>query len=61
MRNALTPALPSTAPRQLSMTLQSMKLRGMSSAERGTALVRLASVLLEAAGVAARERDDDER
>ena len=33
----------------------------MSPAERGTALARLASLLLEAAGVAAGERDDDER
>jgi hypothetical protein len=61
MRNAQTPALPSTAPRQLSMTLESRKLRGMNSAERGTTLMRLASMLLEAAGVAVRERDDDER
>jgi hypothetical protein len=43
------------------MTLESRKLRGMNSAERGTTLMRLASMLLEAAGVAVRERDDDER
>ena len=33
----------------------------MSSSERRMALARLASLLLEAAGVAAEERDDDER
>lgn len=33
----------------------------MSPAERGTVLARLASLLLEAAGVAAEERDDDRR
>ena len=33
----------------------------MSPSERSTTLARLASLLLEAAGVAAGERDDDER
>jgi hypothetical protein len=33
----------------------------MSPSERSTVLARLASLLLEAAGVAARESDDDER
>ena len=33
----------------------------MSPSERSTALARLASLLLEAAGVAAGERDDDKR
>ena len=61
MRNLPTPALPSAAPRQLSMPFDSRRLRGMSPSERRTALARLASLLLEAAGVAAGERDDDER
>lgn len=61
MRNLPTPALPSTAPRQLSMVLDSVRLRGMSPSERGAALARLAGLLLEAAGVAVRESDDDER
>jgi len=43
------------------MALDSARLRGMSPAERGTVLARLASLLLEAAGVAAEERDDDRR
>jgi len=33
----------------------------MSPSERGTVLVRLAGLLLEAAGIAAGEHDDDER
>jgi len=61
MRTPPTPALPSIAPRQLSMVLDSVRLRGMSPSERRTALARLASLLLEAVGVAAGERDDDER
>jgi len=61
MKPRPTPALRSKAPRQLSMTLDSVKLRGMSPSERRTALARLASLLMEAAGVAVEERDDDER
>ena len=61
MRNLPTPALPSAAPRQLSMVLDSVRLRGMSPSERGAALAQLAGLLLEAAGVAVRESDDDER
>ena len=34
---------------------------GISPSDRGRALARLARLLLEAAGVAAEERDDDER
>ena len=60
MRNLPTPALP-FAPRQLSMVLDSVRLRGMSPSERGAVLARLAGLLLEAAGVAVGERDDDER
>jgi hypothetical protein len=43
------------------MALDSAKLRGMSPSERGTALARLTNLLLEAAGLTAEERDDDER
>jgi len=49
------------APRQLSIPFDSARLRGMTPAERRTSLARLASLLLEAAGIAAGERDDDER
>jgi len=61
MRSLPTPALLPAAPRQLSIPFDSGRLRGMSPSERGTALVRLASLLLEAAGVAGGEYDDDER
>jgi hypothetical protein len=43
------------------MVLDSVRLRGMSPSERGAVLARLAGLLLEAAGVAVGERDDDER
>jgi hypothetical protein len=55
------PAVPTAAPRQLAMPFDSARLRGMTPAERRIALARLASLLLEAAGVAAGERNDDER
>jgi hypothetical protein len=61
MRNLPIPALPSKPPRQLSMALDSVSLRGMSPSERRTALARLATLLMEAAGVAVEERDNDER
>jgi hypothetical protein len=60
MRSLPTP-LPSAAPRQLNIPFDSGRLRGMSPPERRIALARLASLLLEAADVAAGERDDDER
>ena len=60
MRKWPAPAQSSTVPRQLSMALDSVRLRGMSPSERSTVLARVASLLLEAAGVAAGERDDDE-
>lgn len=49
------------APRQLSIPFDSGNLRGMIAADRETALARLAHLLLEAAGVAAEECDDDTR
>ena len=61
MRNSPASAVRSAAPRQLSMAFDFGRLRGMSPSERGTALARLASLLLEAAGVAVEEHDDDER
>ena len=60
MKSPPTSALPPTAPRQLSIPFDSARLRGMSPSDRSTVLTRLASVLLEAAGVADGERDDDE-
>jgi hypothetical protein len=60
MRSLPTPALPA-APRQLSIPFDSGRLRGISPSDRRAALARLTRLLLEAAGVAAEERDDDER
>jgi hypothetical protein len=48
-------------PRQLSMPFDSGRLRGISPSDRRTALTRLTRLLLEAAGGATEERDDDER
>ena len=42
-----------SAPRQLNMPLDSVKLRAMTPIERGEAVARLACLLMEAAGVAA--------
>jgi hypothetical protein len=61
MKNLPTPVPSPPAPRQLSMPFDSKRLRGMSPSERRTALVGLAGLLLEAAGVAVGEHDDDER
>ena len=55
-----TLALPA-APHQLSIPFASRELRGISASDRRIALARLAQLLLEAAGVAAEERDDDKR
>jgi hypothetical protein len=56
-----SPMLLSAAPRQLCIPLDSARLRGMTPAERRISLARLASLLLEAAGVATGESDDGER
>jgi len=61
MRILPPPAVPSRPRHQLSIAFDSAKLRGMTPTERRIALARLASLLLEAANVAAGERDDDER
>ena len=61
MRNLPAWAQLVTVPRQLSMALDSVRLRDMSPSERRAVLDRLAGLLLEAGGDAAREHDDDER
>ena len=61
MKNSPAPTVLSATPRQLSIPFDSAKLRGMSPSERRAAVTRLASVLLEAANVAAEEADDDQR
>jgi len=61
MKNPPTPALPFKPPRQLTMTLDFVSVRGMSPSEHRTALAQLAALLMEAAGIAAGEHGDDER
>ena len=61
MDNQKTGPAPTTAPRQLSLALDCVKLRGISPPERTVIIVRLARILLEAAGVPTRERDDERR
>jgi len=61
MKTLPIPVVPSAAPRQLSIPFDSARLRGMTSSERGTALARLARLLIEAAGLGMEERDDDGR
>ena len=61
MRNLPASAQSAASPRQLSMALDSVRLRGMSLCERRAVLDRLAGLLLEAGGGAVREHDDDER
>ncbi len=62
MRKPLTSIPPSsTAPRQLSMTLDSMPIQRMNASERATALTQLVHLLMLAAGVPIEERDNDDR
>ena len=61
MKSPPTSVLPLAAPRQLSIPFDAARLRGMTAAERRLSLARLASLLLEAAGVTARESDNGER
>jgi hypothetical protein len=46
-------------PRQLTLALDSVKLRGLSTSERGAVVALLAGLLLEAGGVVERENDND--
>ena len=59
MRNALKPIVGFKLPRQLSMALDSLELRGLRSAERSAVVSRLARLLTEAAGVTIAESGDD--
>ena len=55
---------PSTLPmltQQLSMPLDTPQMRGLSDAERSAVVARLATLLMAAAGVAAKETSDDEQ
>jgi hypothetical protein len=62
-RTDLVPRLkhtPPTVPRQLDLILDDVRLRGMTAAERQTALRSLARLLLEASGIAPQEAGDDD-
>ncbi|TDY15539.1 hypothetical protein B0G81_8596 [Paraburkholderia sp. BL6665CI2N2] len=49
-------------PRQMNMTFDTLELQGMNSAQRARAITYLASLLMQAAGVATpKEHNDDER
>ena len=56
------PESPTTPPppRQLLIAFDSTRLRGMSPTERRHAVTCLATLLVEAAGVEAEGRDDDQ-
>lgn len=56
-----TPPSPTTTPHQLSIAFDSIQLRGMSPSERARVLAQLARLLMQAAGAATGERDDDQR
>lgn len=61
MRSPLRPIVCSKPPRQLAMSLDPPALSGMTSADRNTAVRRLARLLMEAAGADPEEIGDDER
>jgi len=62
VRIRLTPRATShQTPLQLRMALESHVLKQLSVAERSRAIARLANLLLLAAGVAVKERSDDDR
>ena len=50
---------PQQQPRQFGMAFETMRLPGLTSAERKKAVIRLAQVLMLAAGVATEEGDDE--
>lgn len=60
MKSLPVPAGPRSEPRQLSMPLDALALRGLNRKERDAVVGALAGLLLEAADVGVRE-DDDER
>ena len=61
MKNALLPVTKVRLPRQLTMTLEAVQMNGLSVPERNAVLLRLARLLMEAAGVEIEEGADDGR
>jgi hypothetical protein len=62
LRRLLTASAPPqpSSYRQLSMTFESPVLQGMTSSEQSNVIAQLAIVLLQAAGVQAREVEDEQ-
>lgn len=48
-------------PMQFRLSLNSVALQGLNAVERDRAVAQLANLLLRAAGVPAKESDDDQR
>jgi hypothetical protein len=61
MNNALLPVTEVRLPRQLTMVLDAVQMNGLSVPERNAVLLRLARLLMEAAGVEIEEGADDGR
>jgi len=61
MKNALLPVTEVRLPRQLTMVLDAVQMNGLSVPERNAVLLRLARLLMEAAGVEVEEGADDGR
>jgi hypothetical protein len=59
MNNALLPVTEVRLPRQLTMVLDAVQMNGLSVPERNAVLLRLARLLMEAAGVEIEEGADD--
>ena len=51
---------PPTAPRQLCIAFDTVRIQGMTETERARAIALLANLLVLAAGGTVEERDDDE-
>jgi hypothetical protein len=52
-------SLPPVQREQISLAFESMGLRGLRNAERTKAIIRLSHLLIQAAGVAGKESDDE--
>ena len=52
-------SLPPVQREQISLAFESMGLRGLTNAERTKAIIRLSQLLMQAAGVAGKESDDE--
>lgn len=60
MKNTKKPA-PLTGPHQLNLMFDAMRTAGLGAAERQKVALALAQILMQAAGLAVEEFDDDGR